>query len=270
MKRNITSVIVVKLGTGVLCAQNGALNRGVFVSVLKQIAQLRVRGIGVVVVSSGAIHSARANIAVRRSARALKELSEPALASVGQPLLMQEWIAAGFSLKPPVFVAQVLPTDASIVNRHEWRNSAQVIFDCLRHLVIPIINYNDPLSFTAIELLLKKANDNDKLTADFAPHIGAKAVLFLTEAGGVHDSHPANGGTRLYREIDWRNPPLIPSAKPAHGRGGMSAKITYAIECRKQGIGRVAITGLTHDVIVRFARGEDVSTMVGSHNILEP
>ena len=133
---------------------------------------------------------------------------------------------------------------------------------------VPVINYNDPLSFAAIELLLKQANDNDKLTADFAPHIGAKAVLFLTEAGGVHDGHPANGGTRLYQEIDWRNPPFIESAKPAHGRGGMSAKVTFAIECRKQGIKRVAIIGLTHDVILRFARGEDVSTIVGNRNTL--
>ena len=266
--KNITSVVVVKLGTGVLRTQNGGLNTDVFVSVLKQIARLRAQRIGVVVVSSGAIHSARAHITRRARVRGLQKLSEPALASVGQPLLMQEWIAAGFSLRPPIFVAQVLPTDASIANPYEWRNSAQVIFDCLQHGVVPIINYNDPLSFAAIELLLKQANDNDKLTADFAPHIGAKAVLFLTEAGGVHDGHPANGGTRLYQEIDWRNPPFIESAKPAHGRGGMSAKVTFAIECRKQGIKRVAIIGLTHDVILRFARGEDVSTIVGNRNTL--
>lgn len=268
--KSITSVIVAKLGTGVLRTQNGGLSRDVFVSVLKQIARLRTQRIGVVVVSSGAIHSARMHIARCAQALGLQKLSEPALASVGQPLLMQEWIMAGFSIHPPVFVAQVLPTDASIANRHEWHNSAQVIFDCLQHGVVPIINYNDPLSFTAIELLLKQANDNDKLTADFAPHIGAKAVLFLTEAGGVYDGHPANGGTRLYREIDWRSPPFVESVKSAHGRGGMSAKVTFAIECRKQGIKRVAITGLTSDVIVRFARGEYVPTMVGSRNILEP
>ncbi len=266
--KNITSVVVVKIGTGVLRTQQGGLNRDVFVSVLKQVARLRAHRIGIVVVSSGAIHSARVNIARLARVRGLQKLSEPALASVGQPFLMQEWIAAGLSLHPPVFVAQVLPTDASIANRYEWKNSAQVIFDCLQHGVVPVINYNDPLSFNAIELLLKQANDNDKLTADLAPHIGAKAVLFLTEAGGVHDGHPANGGTRLYQEIDWRNPPSIESAKPAHGRGGMSAKVTFAIECRKQGIKRVAITGLTQDVILRFARGEDVSTIVGNSNIL--
>jgi glutamate 5-kinase len=269
MKRNISSVIVVKLGTGVLRSQNDGLNRGVFVSVLKQIAQLRAQRIGVVVVSSGAIHSARVSIARHTSTRRLKELSEPALASVGQPLLMQEWIAAGFSLTPPLFVAQLLPTNASISNRHEWHNSAQVIFDCLKHGVVPIINYNDPLSFAAIELLLKQANDNDKLTADFAPHIGAKAVLFLTEAGGVHDGHPANGGTRLYQEIDWRNPPFLEEGGASHGRGEMKAKVVFAIECRKRGIKRVTITGLTHDVILRFGRGEYVSTMVGNRNVLE-
>lgn len=262
--------MVIKLGTGVLGNVKDGFDRSVFASVLRQVSALRRRGIGTVIVSSGAILAARHNIISLRRKRSLGLLSEPALASMGQPLLMREWTEAGGSLCPPALVAQVLPTEASIHNRHEWNNSKHVILDCLVHGIIVVVNYNDPLSCTAIELLLKQANDNDKLTADVAPHIGATSVLFLTQAGGVHSDNPANGNTRLYREIDWRNPPCgTEGAGEPHGRGGMAAKIKYAVECRKAHIRRVCITGLTSDSIIRFANGENPSTMVGSRNILE-
>ncbi|MEK7208362.1 MAG: hypothetical protein AAB699_02310 [Patescibacteria group bacterium] len=93
--------------------------------------------------------------------------------------------------------------------------------------------------------------------------------MFITESGGVHNGHPANGGAKLFREIDWRNPPEVGGGpRSSYGRGDMDAKVRFAIACRRADIKRVCITGLTQDAILRFAAGEYLPTMVGSQNAI--
>lgn len=264
------SIIVVKAGTGTLFGKDGRPRPEVFTSILEQVHQLQKEGMYTVVVSSGAIASAKAWMRGKKGKRRLlAQLQAPSLAAIGQPMLMAHWMSAGATFHPPVPVAQILVTGASIENNAEWINTNSVIEECWKCGVIPVVNYNDAVSFAAIRILLGHAGDNDKLAATFATALHAQSALFLTEAGGVHTDNPANGGTQRFQEIYWKHPPHIDRSTSSHGRGGMNAKVNAAIECFMHGVKRVAISGLTQDVIIRFAAGERVPTMIGNKNLEE-
>ena len=261
MKQSYKS-LVLKLGSEVF-KQNGGINEGVFATVASQIALLCREGIKITVVSSFAIrlgelwlkqHGFGANLVC------------PVLAAIGQSKLMARWDAA--LLKEGLAAAQVLISDASLMHRDEWENAGSTIGICHAHSVIPVINANDPVSWNESQRYKARTSDNDFVTAQLVPHIDATDVLFITNVAGVYAGLPHHPDARRYAEISADNPPHIEPYSAGDSNGGMGPKVKYAIECYDGGKRRVAITGLTDDVIVRFARGQDVPTMIGTRNVL--
>lgn len=206
------------------------------------------RQIRTLVVTSGA------GVCGELSMGGAKGFLKQTVASIGQPILMGCYRQAFAKFGLPV--AQVLETDASILHRIEWQNTREVIDDCFARGAVPIANENDAVS---VQQFL---SDNDQLTALLAEALKPTGVQFITGIGGIYHDYN-DSGCRLYRTIDHKNPPKIENGTSKDGRGGMAAKLRYAIECYTGGAQRVAITGLSEDVIVRFALGEFVPTMIG-------
>lgn len=254
--------LVVKLGSELFKNENGDVNREVFSLVAAQTAALCRHGVAITVVSSFAIRLGELWLAEHGFEC---ELNNPALAGIGQPKLMAHWGEAYLRERLPV--SQVLVSDASLMHRDEWENTGNTIALYHRKQVIPIVNANDPVSWNESARYAAKTSDNDFVTAQLVPHIAATDVLFLTKVAGVYDARPEASGARRYREINFSSPPRVDSYSGADSNGGMKPKIENAIACFASGSRRVAITGLTSDVILRFMRGEDVPTMIGMRNI---
>lgn len=254
--------LVVKLGSEVFTS-NGEMDTSVFSRVASQTGQLCRQGIAITVVTS---------FAIRLGGMWLKQnglnsnLLPSALAGIGQVQLMHQWQLA--YLKEGMGAGQVLISDSCLMHRAEWENTRDTIDNYHSKGHVAIINANDPVSWAESERYKAKTSDNDYLTAELVSHIGVTDVLFLTKVAGVLADHPKSPNARRYAQIDFDRPPIVYPHGSEDSHGGMEPKIRYAIECCDRGRRRVAITGLTEDVILRFARGESIPTMIGPENVL--
>ena len=160
--------LVIKLGTNVLTAGTDRLHRPRMVELVRQIAEARVLGIEVVLVSSGAVAAGRERLQfpARRRDLPIKQL----MAAVGQSRLMHlyEQIFDLYSIT----VAQTLLTRDDLRDRHRYLNARNTLLACLLHGVLPIINENDVVAVDEIRL-----GDNDSLSALVANLVDADLLL---------------------------------------------------------------------------------------------
>src|SRR4051812_39247520 len=98
--------VVVKLGTQLLTDASGRLDAAFLLTIAKQVAALRERGVVVTLVSSGAIGAGVRELNLSKRPTDLPKLQ--AVAAVGQRRLMDTWADAFEPFKMPV--AQLLLT----------------------------------------------------------------------------------------------------------------------------------------------------------------
>jgi glutamate 5-kinase len=255
--------LIVKVGTANLCDQSGKLAQSIFNDFARQITELIERGASVVVVSSGAIKSGRERMEDLGLDTAC--LHKKDLAGIGARHLLNKWGKAFENCKKEV--GQVWVTFANWSNNGEKKSIQSSIYAYLKSgAVIPIVNELDVVSDREIKLMEKGFSENDRLAKMIAFLIGADAILFLTNEGGVYNENPVgNQRAKLYEEIDVREKPEsigISGGSSAVGTGGMMAKWVEAAQCANKGM-LVAIAGNEEDVILRFVRGDKVGTKIG-------
>jgi glutamate 5-kinase len=257
--------LVVKCGTENLCTQDDKkLNQKIFDDYARQVVELQKQGVDVVIISSGAIKAGREEL--EDLGLDTKGFDKQVLASVGQALLMKRWEEAfrKFGKTP----GQLLVTFTNWSNERERGEVIQCIFDLWKIGQIPIVNENDPVSDKEIKLMEKRISENDQLAKMTALKIGADAILFLTDEGGIYTADPKiDPNAQLYEEVNARNIPtgltcLAEDTPDKSGIGGMATKLKGAFRCAKRKL-RVAIAGYEEDVILKFARGESVGTKIG-------
>src|SRR5258708_9789639 len=134
--------VVIKLGTQVLSDADGRLDGAYLGSVAAQIAALRLRGIRVTVVSSGAIGAGVRELNLFGRPTDVSQLQ--AVAAVGQRRLMDVWAAAFAPHKLPV--AQILLTREDVDDRARYLNLRNTIGAVHDLGAVPIINENDTIS----------------------------------------------------------------------------------------------------------------------------
>ena len=255
--------LIVKCGTANLCNQFGQLDQGIFNDFARQLVELQNQGIEVMVVSSGAIKAGRESME-NLGANTI-HLDKKDLAGIGARHLLNKWGDAFESYGKEV--GQVWVTFGNWANEGERNSIQSSIFDYLSNGVIPVINENDVVSDREIRLMDKRISENDRLAKMVASLVGADAVLFLTEEGGIYEEDPKkNPKAGLYEEVSVRAKPEligISSGTSGTGTGGMMTKWKEASRCVKKGM-LVAIAGNEEDVILRFARGEPVGTRIGT------
>jgi len=258
--------LVIKCGTENLCSHDDGkkLNQKIFDEYARQAVELQKQGVDVIFISSGAIKAGREEL--EDLGLESKDIDRQALAAIGQPLLMKRW--EGAFKKFDRTSGQLLLTFTNWSNERERSEVIQCISDLLKIGQMPIINENDPVSDKEIKLMEKRISENDQLARMTALEIGADAILFLTNEGGIYAANPkVDPKAQLYEEINVKDNlgDLINSNEETfseNGLGGMMAKMKEASRCAKSKL-RVGIAGYEKNVILKFARDESVGTKIG-------
>ena len=220
----------------------------------RDIAQLRERGIRVVVVSSGAVGLGRrtpwgAKIDPR-------ELSaKQALAALGQVELMNMWRGV-FELLG-VGVAQVLLTRQELSRRERYLNARNTLATLLGAGVLPVVNENDTVATDEIRF-----GDNDILAAVVGSLIEADLVINLTRADGLLDMSQAE--PVVIHEVEAVDESLFELVAPetsTGGTGGMASKLHAAREAARYGAAMVIASSGQPNVLLDILDGQDVGTL---------
>ncbi|MFZ4855341.1 MAG: glutamate 5-kinase [Desulfuromonadaceae bacterium] len=248
--------VVIKIGSRVLTDVGGALDMEVIGRICDEIAQLRSRGMQVIVVSSGAIAAGRSELGLLDKPRTIPH--KQAAAAVGQTRLMQ---AYEISLVPhELKTAQVLLTSEDLGSRQRFLNARATIDALLGFGIIPIINENDTVVVEEI-----KFGDNDNLSALVTNVAEAHLLLILTDIEGFYSADPNTDPgavlipliTGVTREVER----AAGGSGSALGTGGMATKVAAAKKAGKNGIATIIVSGKRPGVIVSALQGDEVGTM---------
>lgn len=265
MSKQKTNRLVVKFGTEVLLGKSGKakgdLDSNVFRNASKQVVELQNKGVGVVIVSSGAIKAGRER--TKRLGTDTSYFDKKDFAGAGTRLLLNKWGDAFDRYGREV--APLWLTYANWKHRNERKSFESSILHYLETNIVSLINENDVVSDREIKFMECGISENDRLARMVALLIKADAILFLTNVGGVYEDNPRkNPDARLYETINIKTIQELRQAsfgKSANGTGGMKAKLVEAARCFKAGM-RVAIAGMEENAIADFGLGKSVGTSI--------
>jgi glutamate 5-kinase len=217
------------------------------------LADLKRRGVDVILVSSGAIRSGRA---VMKGCSREAEMSHlQALAAVGQVLLMEAYkkILAGEGYN----IAQILLTWDDFKDRGRLRNLVNTLGTLLSLGVLPIINENDT---TAVDEI--RFGDNDTLSALVGVHMGADLVVILSDVDGLFSGDPRKAGSEVLSCVEAVTPEVERLANEAfEGSGGMASKLKAAKLAADAGIPLVVANSRRRGVLEGIISGEAIGTI---------
>ncbi len=167
--------LVVKVGSSLVTNRGEGLDLAAMGNWAHQIAQLRVTGTELVLVSSGAIAAGMQRLGWKKRPHAMHELQ--AAAAVGQMGLAEAY--EGCFRKHSIRTAQVLLTHADLADRSRYLNARSTLRTLIALGVVPVINENDTVVTDEI-----RVGDNDTLAA---------LVANLIEADVSDDPHGHRG-----------------------------------------------------------------------------
>ncbi len=247
--------LVVKIGSALITNGGAGLDHDAIADWAAQMARLRLDGVAVVLVSSGAVAEGIKRLGLKQRPDSIHLLQ--AAAAVGQMGLVQAYESC--FQNDGIHSAQVLLTHEDLADRQRYLNARSTLRSLLDYGVVPVVNENDTVATDEIRF-----GDNDTLGALAANLIEADLLLILTDQQGLYDSNPAeNPEARFIDQAEASDSRLLDYAKPsagALGRGGMQTKIIAARKAARSGTDTVIAHGRVEDVILRVVRGEAIGT----------
>ena len=228
---------VVKLGSSLITQHGRCLDRDWIAQMAAQISQLHSRGIGAVVVSSGAVAAGLQALQMDGRPEELEELQ--GAAAVGQPLVMQAWSQA--LRDNGLRVAQILLSHDDARLRERYLNLRAMVRRLVEYGVIPIINENDSVCTDEI-----KFGDNDRLAAMVADLAGAQRLVLATDQWGLLTADPRKDPTaRRITRADAGDARLDAMAGDGGklGQGGMRTKLDAARRSARSGVNTWIVHG---------------------------
>lgn len=249
--------IIIKVGSSLVTNDGKGLDNVAIARWAAQIAQLRLLGKEVVLVSSGAIAEGMQRLGFEKRPTDIHELQ--ACAAVGQMGLAQIYET---SFKAHALgTAQVLLTHADLADRERYLNARSTLFTLLRLGVVPIINENDTVVTDEI-----KFGDNDTLGALVANLIEADVLIILTDQRGLYTADPRKDPQAQFvheaQAGDLALEAMAGGAGTGIGRGGMLTKILAAKRAASSGAHTVIAWGREDNVLIRLANGEAIGTQL--------
>jgi glutamate 5-kinase len=237
--------IVVKIGTKVLSKEDKTLDTEFLSHLVEQVVALRVKGIQVVLVTSGAVGAGRSILPTHEAVS--ETVQKQVFAAVGQVKLMS--VYAGLFAKHGYHCAQVLVTKEDFRDETHYANMQNCFEGLLLDNVVPIVNENDVVATT--ELMF---TDNDELAGLVAEQLKADTLLILTSTNGVLD----NEGNTI-PEVTGSNSAqverFVNSNISTGGRGGMLSKFTTARALARKGIVVCIVDGKEERVLLEVSEG---------------
>ncbi len=247
---------VVKIGSALLTNNGLGLDVPAITGWVGQIAQLRARGLEVVLVSSGAVAAGMQRLGFKTRPHALHELQ--ALAAVGQMGLVQ--LYESLFHQHGIHTAQVLLTHDDLSNRERYLNARSTLRTLLGLGAVPVINENDTVATEEIRF-----GDNDTLAALAANLVEAELLVILTDQAGLYNKDPRQHvDATLVHEGEAGDPVLLDMAGGAgtFGRGGMRTKLLAAAKAQRSGAATVIAWGREPEVLPRVLAGERIGTLL--------
>ncbi len=204
--------------------ETGSLNFTKLEHLVRELCNLRNRGMDVCLVSSGAIAVGRQSLGMTERPRELS--TKQACAAVGQGRLMM--IYQKLFAEYNQVAGQVLMTKNTMVNPVSRENAKNTFDELFRLGAIPIVNENDTVSTYEMQF-----GDNDTLSAIVASLIGADLLILLSDIDGLFTDDPhKNPDAKLIEVVEKMDSDILGMAKSTTGSdvgtGGMATKLTAA------------------------------------------
>ncbi len=224
--------LVVKIGSALLVAKDGTVNRGWLAALCEDVAAFRARGGEVIIVTSGAVAVGRRHLALADGPLRLDE--KQAAAATGQIRLAHAYQEALAHHR--ITVAQILLTVDDSENRRRYLNARNTIETLLRLGAVPVINENDTVATQEIRF-----GDNDRLAARVAQMIGADTLVLFSDIDGLYTADPRRNADAQFipevRELSSEIEAMAGDPGSNLGSGGMitklqAARIALAAGCR--------------------------------------
>ncbi|MGH2718201.1 MAG: glutamate 5-kinase [Actinomycetota bacterium] len=249
--------VVVKLGTSAITSPSGVPDPARIQRIADQLAELRQEGVGIVLVSSGAIAAGLAELGIERRPTDMPTLQ--AVAAVGQRRLMDLWAdALDATGSPGPIAAQILLTQYDIVSRTSYVNARNTLERLLELGAVPVVNENDTVAVEEIRF-----GENDRIAALVANIIAADLLVLLSDVEGVYTDHPSSPGATLLPTIEEVTAEVVALAgrrRSALGSGGMASKIEAARIASLSGVAAVIAAGDRPRVLHDACAGAVVGT----------
>lgn len=247
--------LVVKVGTTSLLGPHGEPDDARLSALCDGIAATRQSGAEVVLVSSGAIAAGLGPLNLSAKPGDIPSLQ--AAAAVGQGRLQARY--SRLFRERDLVAAQMLLTRYDFMHRGQYLNARNTLERLLELGAVPVVNENDTVAVDEIRF-----GDNDRLAALVANLAGAKLLLLLTDAGGVHAADPRrHPGAPVLDEVPRITPEIERAAGgrgSALGSGGMASKIAAAWVATFSGVGVVVANASEPGVFEAVASGGHVGT----------
>jgi glutamate 5-kinase len=248
---------VVKIGSALLTNNGKGLDKKAIGDWVRQITELCIQDIEVILVSSGAIAEGMRRLDWQVRPNEIDKLQ--AAAAVGQMGLIQTYETL-FAQKKR-HTAQILLTHENLSNSEQSENISATLNTLLALGVVPIVNENDTVATQEI-----KFGDNDTLAALVANLVGATRLIILTDQNGVYDADPRkNPNAKLIDCIQVDNEILEKVAKKTGGMlgsGGMFTKISAAKIAAKTNTDTIISSGKQPNILLDLANHKVTGTWI--------
>ncbi|MEM1304733.1 MAG: glutamate 5-kinase, partial [Planctomycetota bacterium] len=187
--------IVVKVGTRVLTAADGALDAERVAAIAEQVARLADAGRRVVLVSSGAVGAGIGRLALEHRPTDVAQLQ--AAAAVGQSRLIEayNWQFERHGRH----AAQVLLSDDDVNDRRRYLNIRNTLHALFRFGATPVVNQNDTVQ---VDELQRTVGDNDHLAAIVTNLLRAPLLVLLSDVDGLYDRPPGEPGATVIPTVE--------------------------------------------------------------------
>lgn len=254
--------IVVKIGSSSLThEETGKLDLGKMEQLVRQLSDLRNRGMDVCLVSSGAIAVGRAAMGIHE--RPTDISMKQACAAVGQAKLMMVYQKLFAEYNETA--GQVLLTKNTMINPVSRENAKNTFEELFELGVIPIVNENDTTSTYEMQF-----GDNDTLSALVSSMMGADLLILLSDIDGLYTDDPhTNPDAQLVREVKNLDQDILGMAKGTTGSnvgtGGMTTKLTAARIATLSGTDMIIANGADVKVISDIFADDYTGTLFHSN-----
>lgn len=254
--------VVVKIGSASLHhAATGRLNLGKIERLVRELCDIKNRGMDVCLVSSGAIAVGRTVIGL--SERPDNISTKQACAAVGQARLMMTYQKLFSEYHQTV--GQILMTKGTMQDNVSRKNAQNTFEELFRLGIIPVVNENDTVSTYEMQF-----GDNDTLSALVASLAGADLLILLSDIDGLFTDDPhKNPDASLIPVVDRLDQELFAMAKATVGSdvgtGGMATKLAAAKIAMKSGADMIIANAQNMGILHQIFEGSFTGTLFHAH-----
>lgn len=253
MKNRERKRVVVKIGSSSLTHEStGCLDLPKMERLVRELCDIRNRGMDVCLVSSGAIAVGRQTLGLMERPKDIS--TKQACAAVGQGILMMAYQKLFGEYGQDA--GQVLITKNTMINPVSRENAKNTFDELFRLGVIPIVNENDTVSTYEMQF-----GDNDTLSALVASLVEADLLILLSDIDGLYTDDPRkNPDATLITQVETIDSSIVSMGKGVGsdvGTGGMATKLLAAKIATFSGADMIIANGNNLHVLHKIFDEED-------------